>query len=90
MSFSLSMLSTPTVQQHEKFADVSYNKIKTCHDMLMSVSVSLNVKMSQHTTFPTKFSIYSDESWNWEQQCWNGRPAPFSRTGRKGTNITSS
>ncbi len=47
------MLSTPTVQQHEKFANVAKQK-KTCHDMSVSVSVLLNFKMSQHTTFPTK------------------------------------
>ncbi len=29
-------------------------KKKTCHDMSVSVSVSLNLKMSRHTTFPTK------------------------------------
>ncbi len=46
------MLSTPTVQQHEKFANVA--KKKACHDMSVSVPVLLNFKMSQHTTFPTK------------------------------------
>ncbi len=36
------MSSTPTVQRHEKFPNVA----KTCHDMSVSVSVSLNFKMS--------------------------------------------
>ncbi len=30
---------------------------KTCHDMLVSVSVLLNFEMLQHTTFPTKAEI---------------------------------
>ncbi len=46
------MLSTPTVQRHEKFANVARKK-KTCHDMSVSVSVSLIFKMS-NMTFPTK------------------------------------
>ncbi len=54
--FSFLMLLTPTVQQHEKIASVA-NKKKTRHDMSVSVSVSLNFKMSQQTTFPTKSTM---------------------------------
>ncbi len=50
MSFSFLMSLTPTVQRHEKFANVARKK-KTCHNMSVSVSVLLNFKMSQHTTF---------------------------------------
>ncbi len=61
MLFSLSMLST--VQRHEQFANVA-NKIRTCHDMSMSVLVLLNFKMSRHTTFPTKVPpvVFQDEA----------------------------
>ncbi len=44
--------------RHEQFSDMkkllmSLRK-RTCHDMSVSVSVLLNLKMSRHTTFPTK------------------------------------
>ncbi len=46
---------------HQQFSNMKNFLIslkKTCHDMLVSVLVSLNFKMSQHTTFPTKLALH--------------------------------
>ncbi len=72
VSFSLSMSSTPTVQRHEKFANVA--KKNTCHDMSVSVFVlvSLNFKMLQHITCQLRnkeFRILLAILTIWEMNC---------------------
>ncbi len=68
-SYFFSCLFHSWCRRHQQFSDMKnwlmLLKKKTCHDMSVSVSVSLNFKMSRHTTFPTKIWF------SWQNNLWH-------------------